>query len=376
VNKTSIQWSQWTTQLVRFRDVVSGDVLNHCEKVSPGCRLCYAERITRRWKGRNRAFTPAGGEGLEAFVDMKNLREVAHTRRSGMVFVEDMSDLFGDWVTDAMLDQCFGAFALSGLTIQFLTKRARRMREYLTADGVRERVTRAARALAGLDVDVVDGLVAADLVDADFVAWPLPNVWGGVSVENQQYADERVPDLIESPLAYRFVSYEPALGPVDFDGESHTGPGWLRGYHAEPVHVCGGDEITCRVRCPEAEQTANHHVDWINARNGGLLIFQHDGEDLAVALLNPRLNVLLVLNVLPSHRRHGLGQAVIEYCRPTWVRALEAAEPWFKARGFVPIGAKKQGRSLRTQVMVKQELLKLAGRVSRVLGEKKPPAGG
>lgn len=217
MNKSPIQWTDYTTQLIRFRDVVSGDVLNHCEKVSPGCRLCYAERITRRWKGANRLFTPAGGRGLEAFVDDKKLREVAGTRRRGMCFVEDMSDLFGDWSTDAMLDQCFAAFALSGLTIQILTKRAARMRAYLNGPDVRDRVSRAARELVGLDVEALSELEARGWIDGPFCPWPLLNVWVGVSVENQRLAEERVPHLLEAKAAVRFVSYEPALGPVRLD---------------------------------------------------------------------------------------------------------------------------------------------------------------
>jgi protein gp37 len=46
--------------------------------------------------------------------------------------------------------------------------------------------------------------------------WPLPNVWLGISAEDQPRADERIPELLATPAAMRFVSYEPALGPVDF----------------------------------------------------------------------------------------------------------------------------------------------------------------
>jgi protein gp37 len=49
-------------------------------------------------------------------------------------------------------------------------------------------------------------------MDAD---WPLPNVWLGVSVENQHFADERIPLLLQTPAAVRFISAEPLLEPVD-----------------------------------------------------------------------------------------------------------------------------------------------------------------
>lgn len=104
-----------------------------------------------------------------------------------------------------------------------------------------------------------------------------------------------------------------------------------------------------------------------NARNGGLLMFAYAGEDVGVAVLNARMNSLIVMNVRPSHRGHGLGSAILTYCCPTWVRALESAAPWFRARGYVDIGEPKQGRSLRTQIMVRGSLLTLAGRVSRLL---------
>lgn len=116
-----------------------------------------------------------------------------------------------------------------------------------------------------------------------------------------------------------------------------------------------------------------------NAKNGGLLIFRVSGEDLGVMVVNARQNVLLVMTVHPAHRGHGLGAAMLEYCKPSWVRALESAAPWFVKRGYTPIGKLKQGRSLRTQLMVRAGLPKLAGRLKRVLvdGEvnRSDPAG-
>jgi protein gp37 len=245
LNKTAIQWTNYTTQVVRFRDERSGDVLNHCRKVSPGCANCYAERLTKRFKGRHRSFTPAGGVGLVPFVDERALRELAGSgrRRRGMVFVEDMSDLFGDWVTWDMLDQCFGAFALSGLTVQVLTKRAELMHAYLTAPGVRERIARAARVLAGLDPAKLDELEALKMVDATWFPWPLPNVWLGVSVETQECADERLPFLMKTPAAVRFASYEPALEWVNFSRYIPSPDGFCIDWSLDPadvIHVLDG----------------------------------------------------------------------------------------------------------------------------------------
>lgn len=105
------------------------------------------------------------------------------------------------------------------------------------------------------------------------------------------------------------------------------------------------------------------------ATNGGLLFATHAGEDVAVAIINPRTSNLLVLNVLPAHRSHGLGTAFLAFVRPNFARVLESAVPWFERQGYKSVGALKQGRTLRTQVMVRGELIGLAGRVSRLLVE-------
>lgn len=105
------------------------------------------------------------------------------------------------------------------------------------------------------------------------------------------------------------------------------------------------------------------------ATNGGLFFAQHDGQDVAVAIINPRVSTLLVLNVHPAHRSHGLGAAFLGFVRPNFARVLESAVPWFERQGYTPIGAMKQGRTLKTQIMVRAELPALAGRVARLLPE-------
>lgn len=102
------------------------------------------------------------------------------------------------------------------------------------------------------------------------------------------------------------------------------------------------------------------------ARNGGVLVFCHAGKDVAVALVNPRLNVLTVLCVLPLHRRHGLGSACLTYLQCSFARVLEAAVPFFERNGYVSVSKLKRGRSLNTQVMVRKDVMELAGRISRI----------
>jgi len=105
-----------------------------------------------------------------------------------------------------------------------------------------------------------------------------------------------------------------------------------------------------------------------NGRNGGAFVFRFGGEDLATAIVNPATNCLLVLNVLPAHRSHGLGAAIVRFLQCNFARVVESAVPWFERNGYVSRGALKQGRRLKTQVMVKSSLLTLAGRVTEIYG--------
>ncbi|MCD2115181.1 phage Gp37/Gp68 family protein, partial [Rhodococcus rhodochrous] len=62
--------------------------------------------------------------------------------------------------------------------------------------------------------------------------WPLPNVWLGVSTENQKWADVRIPILLDTPAAVRFISAEPLLGPIDLwnvNGINAIEPDWIGG---------------------------------------------------------------------------------------------------------------------------------------------------
>lgn len=103
------------------------------------------------------------------------------------------------------------------------------------------------------------------------------------------------------------------------------------------------------------------------AKHGGCLFVVVAGEDAGVAIVSPRLSVLIALNVLPDWRARGLGGAVLSYLTPNWARVLEDAVPWFTARGYRSVGALKQGRRYRTQVMVRSDLIGLAGRLSASL---------
>jgi protein gp37 len=189
-----------------------------CTKVTPGCDNCYAETFAERWRG-------TAGHHFENGFDL-TLRPNALTmplrwRKPRKVFVNSMSDLFHKDIPDEYIARVFAVMALTPQhTYQVLTKRHGRMRSLLsTQDFVR----------------LVDDFREQTQPGCGDFNWPLPNVWLGVSVEDQKRADLRIPALLETPAAVRFLSCEPLLGPVDLDGPIIPGRGrpkltyWLTG---------------------------------------------------------------------------------------------------------------------------------------------------
>ena len=104
----------------------------------------------------------------------------------------------------------------------------------------------------------------------------------------------------------------------------------------------------------------------VSTRNGGCTIFRHANQDIAVSIVNPMKNVLLVLTVDPLHRSHGLGTAILKYVQANFARVLESAVPFFERNGYTKVGELKTGKSLNTQVMIKSSLIALAGRISAI----------
>lgn len=105
-----------------------------------------------------------------------------------------------------------------------------------------------------------------------------------------------------------------------------------------------------------------------NALNGGLWFATTGRSDAAVALVDPKYSTLLVLNVRPQLRGMRIGEYLVRYLVPNYVRALESAEGFFVRLGYVRVGEPMMGRRLTTVILVRDDLLRLAGRVRRVLG--------
>ena len=206
---TGIQWTDETWNPIRARRTwPDGESLRgwHCERVSPGCENCYAETLNEKRFGTGLGYTRPSRDMVSIYLDERTLSQPLHWRKPRRVFVCSMTDLFGEWVTDEMLDRVFAVMALTPhITYQVLTKRPEQALAYLTQPDVVGDVEGEADALAG----------AFGWHHSGDWSWPLPNVWLGVSVEDQRRADERIPVLMDTPAAVRFLSCEPLLGAVD-----------------------------------------------------------------------------------------------------------------------------------------------------------------
>jgi protein gp37 len=217
-DKSRIEWTDATWNPIRG-----------CSRVSDGCRNCYAETVANRfckpgspYEGVVRIGADGKGTGQWngeiKFVEERLLDPLKwkHPRR---IFVNSMSDLFHEKVTDEMLTRIFAVMALCPRhTFQVLTKRPERMKAYITLDWEPRRY--------------IEGEEP----------WSLPNVWLGVSVEDQKTANARIPLLLQTPAAKRFLSAEPLLGEIDLAAVprvdvSHVPVG------AQLLHwvICGGE---------------------------------------------------------------------------------------------------------------------------------------
>jgi protein gp37 len=183
---TAIEWTDTTW------NPVTG-----CTEVSDGCDHCYARIFAERWRG-------IPGHPYEQGFDLRlwpeRLGKPLRWRTPRRVFVNSMSDLFHAQVPDRFIAAVFAVMASTPQhTYQVLTKRPGRMRSLLTRPGFAHLVCEVGRELATPALTV----------------GPLPNVWLGVSVENQRWAEIRIPALLATPAAVRFLSCEPLLGPLD-----------------------------------------------------------------------------------------------------------------------------------------------------------------
>ena len=194
MQRSSIEWTDATW------NPVTG-----CTEVSPGCAHCYAKTFAERFRG-------VTGHPYERGFDLQlrpeRLDQPLRWKKPRSIFVNSMSDLFHEAVPAEYIREVFAVMAIADQhRFQVLTKRSERLAEL-----------------------------------APSLPWP-PNVWMGVSVENQRWTS-RIEGLRAAPAAVRFLSCEPLLGPLELDlegidwviagGESGPGarpmgPEWPRG---------------------------------------------------------------------------------------------------------------------------------------------------
>jgi protein gp37 len=223
-----------------------------CTKVSPGCEHCYAQTFAERFRG-----VPGHHfeRGFEMVLRPERLDQPLRWRRPRRIFVNSMSDLFHAAVPDEFIARVFAVMAHADRhTFQVLTKRPARMRSLLSSDRFWYRVG---------EQEISLTFERGSRWDWD--GQPLSNVWLGVSAEDQHWADVRVPALLDTPAAVRFVSAEPLVGAVDLSR-------WLR-----PAPGCGfvGPDGCCEhphnvtpechtvVRCPVTAGWRG--LDWVIA---------------------------------------------------------------------------------------------------------------
>jgi len=187
---THIEWTEATW-----------NPITGCSVLSPGCTNCYAMQLagTRLAQHPSRAglTRESGGRPKwtgEVRFNEQWLDQPLRWKRQRMIFVCAHGDLFHEAVPDEWIDRVMEVVArCPDHTFQVLTKRAARMREYFTR---------------------AHSLVPRRSIGHSMI-WP--NLWLGVSVEDQQRADERIPDLLATPAAVRWISAEPLLGPLDLE---------------------------------------------------------------------------------------------------------------------------------------------------------------
>ena len=208
-----------------------------CSVVSPGCTNCYAMKLAgtrlkhhESRKGLTRDSKAGPVWTGEVRLNEQWLDQPLRWKRSRKIFVCAHGDLFAENVPDEWIDRVFAVMALATQhTFQVLTKRADRMRQYVTS-------LHNSRALAPIVFDLIKSWELEPRKMT--LARTLPNVWLGVSAEDQKRADERIPDLLATPAAVRFVSAEPLLGPLHLDDfcDGHKFVDWLRGnwWHDDP----------------------------------------------------------------------------------------------------------------------------------------------
>lgn len=284
MQKTQIEWADFSSNPIRAINKLNGKRFHFCTKVSAGCANCYSEAINLRF-GNGLRYTKENEKNVEFVLDEKELDKIVNSRapEGSRIFLCDMTDPFHPLVPFKFMDAILAATMFRpDLTFQLLTKRSGRMLEYF-ARNVKWQILS------------IYGQMGGDAENHEIgfnAGWPLENLHLGVSIENQK-EDWRVKNLLECPAAKRFVSYEPAIAPVDFDKTwldestywcpecnnlkkqlvcSHCGEAFEAGEEIAPCPACNHGTATHTMRTNRfnfyAEQDCTEgvilsHLDWV-----------------------------------------------------------------------------------------------------------------
>ena len=235
MSKTKIEWTEHTW------NPISG-----CTKISEGCKNCYAEKMAYRLQAMG---TKGYENGFAVTLHPSRLREPLERKKPTMYFVCSMGDLFHEDVPFEFVDRIWAVMAAASQhTFQILTKRPDRMNEYLKQQKYSQNYIGIAMArIAGAEGKIRD------------FSQPLTNVWLGVTAENQEQADRRIPTLLDTPAALRFVSIEPMLSGIDLKK-------YLVGYKC---FSCGYESLGSPAKCPSCGQSEfgdkyySPAIDWV-----------------------------------------------------------------------------------------------------------------
>ena len=276
-DKTAIEWTDSTW------NPVTG-----CTRVSEGCRFCYIDRsVPFRVAGRK--FDGDGiGSTTGVLLHENRLLQPLKWTRPRKVFVNSLSDMFHDEVDDDFIIRVFAMMALAQQhTFQLLTKRHGRMRSLLSNQRFREGPSgwlSFEDCVRNVAFNERNNLLTSrqfpSLPNPDDIAWPLPNVWLGVSVEDQKAADLRVPALRQTPAAVRFLSCEPLLGDVtltDLDttpnDSTETGAidwvivGGESGPKSRPMHPAWAETLQQQCARHDIAYFFKQYGDWAPVEN-------------------------------------------------------------------------------------------------------------
>lgn len=256
-DNTHIEWTDATW------NVVTG-----CAIVSPGCTNCYAMKLagtrlrdhpSRKGLTIDSKAGPVWNGQVRFNADW--LTQPLRWTKPRKIFVCAHGDLFHEGVTDDQLDQIFAVMALAPQHVfQVLTKRPERMRDYLskrTLTDWAEAVQPGSLPFSRADVKRAFGLTEKFSYDPATPSLPLLNVWLGVSVEDQARASERIPVLLETPAAVRWLSAEPLIGPVDLLNIETIPP------RVAYLNALSGRRMTCEAGGPYEEIPALSQLDWV-----------------------------------------------------------------------------------------------------------------